>query len=208
MTAVAVHIGVERPAGRNFARLRSPRGTVDRLAGLCATAGVETQHRLLDARATASEVRATLAVAARGIGRGGLLVLSFSGHAERPVPGEHLGGWYLHDGPIRHTETAACLAEAPPTTRVVVVADTCHAASFTAVCAAIPATTVLLAACAANQSTLDHPVSEFTAALVRHLAVPRTYLELERLLQAGAPDIERPEAHANRPAALGGIALR
>jgi hypothetical protein len=59
--------------------------------------------------------------------------------------------------------------------------------------------------CAANQTTLNHPVSEFVTALVR-LVLPTSttqpgcgsYAELRRQLQANAPDVERPDIRTNR----------
>jgi hypothetical protein len=80
-------------------------------------------------------------------GPGGLLVLTFSGHSERAVPGEHGGGWCLRDGTLHHADTVRLLAAAPPSAHLVVIADTCHAAAFATVFADVPATIVLLAAC-------------------------------------------------------------
>jgi len=212
MDAVAVHIGVALPVGARYARwarLPSAGDTVRRLTRLCAAARIPTQHRLLDALATVSRVRTVLAACAAATGPDGLLVLTFSGHGERPVPGEHHGGWFLHDGVIRHADTVELLASAHPSAHIVVIADTCHAAAFAEVCAAVPATVVLLAACGAEQTTLNHPVSEFVSALVQHTLPEggieprrRSYADLARLLRAEAPDVERPEVYANRPDAL------
>jgi hypothetical protein len=183
--------------------------TVERLTRLCHAAGVQSQHRWLGVDATVGRVRDAIAGAVSGIGPDGLFVLTFSGHSERAVPGEHLGGWCLRDGVLRHTQTAELLAAAPPSAHLIVIAETCYAAAFADVFAAVPATTVLLAACAENQATLNLPHSEFVAALER-LTFPdgsanphcTSYAWLRHELRKGTPDVERPDIRANRPNAL------
>ena len=150
-----------------------------------------------------------IAAAAAAIGPGGLLVLTFSGHSERPVPGEHDGGWCLHDAALRHVETASLLAAAPASARIAVIADTCYAAACAAVFTGVPATTIVLAACAENQATLNYQHSAFVKKLER-LAYPggrlnpdcRSYAWLRRELRQDAPDVERPDIRANHPAAM------
>jgi hypothetical protein len=211
-TASAVHIGADMladPRRAHWARLRSCRGTVERLTRVCHAAGVGSQHALLGADASVDRVREVVAESAGRTGPGGLFVLTFSGHSERPVPGGHGGGWCLRDGVLQHTETAALLAAAPPAAHLVVVADTCHAAAFSRALAAVPAATVLLAACAENQATLDYPVSMFVAELER-LTFPGgtanpecvSYAWLRRELRRDTPDVERPDVRANRAGAL------
>jgi hypothetical protein len=142
-------------------------------------------------------------------GPGGLIVLTFSGHSERPVPGEHDGGWCLHDQALRHTETAALLAAAPATARIVIVADTCYAAACAAVLPLVPATTVVLAACAENQATLNYQHSQFVKKL-EQLTYPggrpnpdcASYAWLRRELRKDTPDVERPDVRASNPAAM------
>jgi len=172
-----VHIGVGS---------RSSGDSVQRLSHFGTSIGLLDQHELLGARATVARATATIAAAARRVGPGDRLVLSFSGHAVRD------GGWTLHDGTLRHPDTATFLARVDPRARVLVVADTCYAATFAEVIGLIPAATVLLAACAAHQTTLDHPVSEFVTALIRYLPADHRPAELQRVLRAGAPDIECP----------------
>jgi hypothetical protein len=101
------------------------------------------------------------------VGRGGLLVVSFSGHSQRAVPSEKEGGWCLRNGVLLHRETGPLLAAADPSAQLVVIADTCYATAFAAAFEPVRATTVLLAACGQNQATLDYPVSFFVAALER-----------------------------------------
>ena len=120
--------------------------------------------------------------AAAAIGPGGLLVLTFSGHSERPVPGEHDGGWCLHDAALRHVETAGLLAAAPASARIAVIADTCYAAACAATFTGVPATTIVLAACAENQATLNYQHSAFVKKLER-LDLPR------RPAQPGLPQL-------------------
>jgi hypothetical protein len=58
-----------------------------------------------------------------------VLVVTFSGHSARPVPGEHGGGWCLHDQALRHAETARLVAATPASAHIVIIADTCYAAA-------------------------------------------------------------------------------
>jgi hypothetical protein len=138
---VAVHIGADvlrHPRHAAWARPLSCRDTVERLSRLCQASGVRAQQALLGPDATTGRVRVAIAGAAAAIGPGGLLVLTFSGHSERPVPGEHDGGWCLHDRALRHAETAALLAAAPESARIVVIADTCYAAACAATFTGMP----------------------------------------------------------------------
>jgi hypothetical protein len=211
-TATAVHIGadvLESPEHVGWAKSLSCLDTVERLTRLCRAAGVRTQHRLLGFDATVGRVRDAIAGQVGRLGPDGLLVLTFSGHSARAVPGEHHGGWCLRDGVLRHTQTAELLAAAAPSAHLIVIAETCYAAAFAGVFAAVPATTVLLAACAENQATLNLPYSEFAAALERltfpdGAANPRctSYAWLRRELRKDTPDVERPDVRANRPDAL------
>jgi hypothetical protein len=207
-----VHIGADvlrHPRHAVWARPLSCRDTADRLSRLCQAAGVRAQQALLGPDATTGRVRSAIAGAAAGIGSGGMLVLTFSGHSERLVPGEHDGGWCLHDAALRHVETAALLATAPASARIVVIADTCYAAACAAVFTGVPATTVVLAACAGNQATLNYRHSEFVQKLER-LTYPggrpnpdcRSYAWLRRELRKDTPDVERPDVCANDPAAM------
>lgn len=210
--SAAVHIGADdlrHPRHARWARPLSCRDTVGRLSRLCQAAGVRAQQTLLGPDATTGRVRAAIEGSAAGTGPGGLLVLTFSGHSERPVPGEHDGGWCLHDQALRHAETAGLLAAAPASARIVVIADTCYAAACSAAFIAMPATTVVLAACAENQATLNYQHSEFVKKLER-LSYPggrpnpdcRSYAWLRRELRQDTPDVERPDVHANHPAAM------
>jgi hypothetical protein len=73
----------------------------------------------------------------------------------------------------------------------------------------VPATTVVLAACAENQATLNYQHSAFVHKLER-LTHPggrlnpdcRSYAWLRRELRQDTPDVERPDVRANHPAAL------
>jgi len=212
LRAAAVHIGADdlrHPRHAAWARPLSCRVTVDRLFRLCQAAGVRAQQALLGPDATTARARTAIADSVAGIGPGGLLVLSFSGHSERPVPGEHDGGWCLHDQALRHAETAGLLATAPASARIVVIADTCYAAACAATFTGVPAATVVLAACAENQATLNYQRSEFVQKLER-LTYPggklnpdcASYAWLRRELRQDTPDVERPDIRANHPAAM------
>ena len=208
----AVHIGADElrnPRHAAWARPLSCRDTAERLSRLCQAAGIRDQQALLGPDATTGRVRAAITGAAAGTGPGGLLVLTFSGHSERPVPGEHDGGWCLHDAALRHVETAALLAAAPASARIVVIADTCYAAACAAVFTGVPATTVVLAACAENQATLNYQHSAFIRKLERLTYTGggpnpecRSYAWLRRELRQDTPDVERPDVRANHPAAI------
>jgi len=136
-------------------------------------------------------------------------VVTFSGHSERPVPGEHSGGWCLHDQVLRHAETARLVAAAPASAHIVIIADTCYAAACAAAFAGVPATTVVLAACAENQATLNYQHSQFVHKLER-LTYPGgrpnpdcgSYAWLRRELRQDTPDVERPDVRASHPAAM------
>jgi Caspase domain len=208
----AVHIGADDlrdPRHAAWARPLSCRDTVDRLSRLCRAAGVRAQQALLGPDATTERVRAAIAASVAGIGPAGLLVLTFSGHSERPVPDEHDGAWCLHDQALRHAETAALLATAPASARIVVIADTCYAAACAAAFTGVPATIIVLAACAENQVTLNYQHSEFVHKLER-LTYPggrpnpdcRSYAWLRRELRQDTPDVERPDIRANHPVAM------
>jgi hypothetical protein len=210
--SAAVHIGADvlrNPRHAAWARPLSCRDTVERLSRMCHGAGIRAQQALLGPDATTERTRAAITASAADIGPGGLLVLTFSGHSERPVPGEHDGGWCLHDAALRHVETAALLAAAPASASIVVIADTCYAAACSATFAGVPATTVVLAACAENQATLNYQNSEFVQKLER-LTYPggtpnpdfRSYTWLRRELRKDTPDVERPDVRANHPAAM------
>ena len=212
LRAVAVHIGADvlrHPRHAAWARPLSCRDTVERLSRLCQAAGFRTQQALLGPDATTGRARAVIAAAAAGTGPGGLLVLTFSGHSERPAPGEHDGGWCLHDAALRHFETATLLAAAPASARIVIIADTCYAAACAAVFTGVPATTVVLAACAENQATLNYRHSQFVHKLER-LTYPggkpnpdcASYAWLRRELRQDTPDVERPDVRASHPAAM------
>lgn len=208
----AVHIGADvltHPRHAAWVRPLSCRDTVQRLSRLCRAAGIRAQQALLGPDATTDRARTAIAASAEGIGPGGLLVLTFSGHSERPVPGEHDGGWCLHDAALRHVETAALLAAAPASARIAVIADTCYATACAAAFTGVPATTVVLAACAENQATLNYQHSEFVHKLER-LTCPGgrpnpdcgSYAWLRRELRKDTPDVERPDVRANHPAAM------
>ena len=210
--AAAVHIGADvlrHPRHAAWARPLSCRDTAERLSRLCRAAGIGKQQALLGPDATTGQARAAIAGSAASIGPGGLLVLTFSGHSERPVPGGHNGGWCLQDQALLHTETAALLAVAPATARIVIIADTCYAAACAAALTRGPATTVVLAACAENQATLNYQHSQFVNKL-EQLTYPggrpnpdcASYAWLRRELRKDTPDVERPDVRASHPAAM------
>src|SRR4051794_25004028 len=88
--AAAVHIGadvLDSPEHATWPKPRFPQVTVDRLIGLCRSAGIVSQRRIVGTGATVDRVHESIADVAVAVGPGGLLVLSFSGHSQRAVPG-------------------------------------------------------------------------------------------------------------------------
>jgi len=211
-SAVAIHVGADLLNSPEHAAWETPRfcgDTVTRLSRLCRHAGVHHQHLLLGAEASVGMVRETLAHHAERTQPGGLLVLSFSGHSARPVPGSHIGGWSLCDGVLYHDETARTLTAVPRQAHILVLTISCYAAAFARVLPDLAASTVLLAACGTSQAILNWPVSEFVTTLERLTfpgGVPNadcvSYGWLRRELRRDTPDIERPEVLANHPVAL------
>jgi hypothetical protein len=212
LRAAAVHIGADvltHPRHARWARPLSCRDTAERLSRLCLAVGIRAQQCLLGRDATTGRACAAIAASAASTGPGGLLVVTFSGHSERPVPGDHGGGWCLHDSALRHAHTAALLAAAPASAHIVIIADTCYAAACAAAFTGVRATTVVLAACAENQATLNYQQSQFVKTLQR-LTYPSgrpnpdcgSYTWLRRELRKDTPDVERPDVCANTPAAM------
>ena len=210
--AAAVNIGADvltHPRHARWARPLSCRDTAERLSCLCRAAGIAAQQTLLGPDATTGRACTAIAASAASTGPGGLLVVTFSGHSERPVPGEHGGGWCLHDQALRHAQTAGLLAAAPASAHIVIIADTCYAAACATAFTGVPATTVVLAACAENQATLNYQQSQFVKTLQR-LTYPGgrpnpdcgSYTWLRRELRKDTPDVERPDVCANTPAAM------
>jgi hypothetical protein len=212
LRAAAVHIGADvlaHPRHARWARPLSCRDTAERLWRICQAAGIGAQQILLGPDATTGRTRAAIAASAAATGPGGVLVVTFSGHSERPVPGKYGGGWCLHDQALRHGETAGLLAAAPASAHIVIIADTCYAAACAAAFTSVPATTVVLAACAENQATLNYRQSQFVKTLER-LTYPggrpnpdcSSYAWLRRELRKDTPDVERPDIRASNPAAM------
>jgi len=211
-SVVAIHVGADLLSNPEHAGWQAPRfcgDTVTRLSRLCRDAGVRHQHLLQGAQASLGVVRETIAHHAGRTQPGGLLIISFSGHSARPVPGSHVGGWALGDGVLYHDQTARMLAAVPPQARIVVLTVSCYAAAFAGVLPGLAASTVLVAACGTSQAIVNWPVSEFVTTLER-LTFPGgtpnadcvSYNWLCRELRRDTPDTERPEILASHPAAL------
>jgi hypothetical protein len=90
-----------------------------------------------------------------------------------------------------------------------VVADTCYAAALARSIEACP-TVVLIAACGEWQMSLSRRQSNLVTKLERIACPdgaptpePLTYERLERELQRGTPDVERPRVWVNRADAWG-----
>jgi hypothetical protein len=205
--ARAIHIGADElvwPGHAQLCRLHSCRDTLARMTRLSHAAGIREQHWLAGTQATCATVTETLAHGATALAPDGLLVVTFAGHTERKHDQTF---WCLHDGDLPLDEMATCLAGAPATARLVVVADTCYGAALRRY-ADLAATLVLIAACGDDQFTINRLTSEFMVRLeeltyrggIRNAACT-TYRWLHEQLRHDTPDAERPEVWTNREAA-------
>jgi hypothetical protein len=170
---------------------------------------VAEQRHLLGPEATVDSVRGAFSQAVEEIGARGLLVLTFVGHSEDVEQSKAGAGWCLYDGTLPLAEMAEILATAPATAFLVVVSDTCYATALAAF--PLPATTVLIAACGAEQLTLARPTVGFIARLERLVkpdGVPNpdctTYSWLDAQLRKDSPDVERSQVWTNRATAWAG----
>jgi hypothetical protein len=171
---------------------------------LTRAAGIQEQQCLLGAHATRAAVAETLERGATALHPDGLLVVTFFGHSVRQRSQTR---WCFQDGELPLSTIATCLAQVPASARLIVVADTCYGAALRRY-AALAATLVVVAACGADQHTLNCPTSAFIAHL-EQLTYPdgiqnaacTTYRWLHERLQHETPDVERPEVWTNREAA-------
>jgi hypothetical protein len=207
VNALAIHIGADElawPGHAHLCVLRSCRDTMARLTRLTHAAGIWEQHWLAGTQATRAAVAETIERGATALAPAGLLVVTFSGHTVRHHDQTF---WCLHDGELPLGELATCLTGAAASAQIVVVADSCYGAALRR-SADLAVTLVLLAACGADQHTLNRPTSEFIVRL-EELTYPdgsrhaecTTYRWLHERLRDNTPDVERPEVWTNREAA-------
>ena len=154
MSALAIHLGVNRCAPRSFRvgprSLARAEHDARALAAMTTRAGL-TATTLLGEDATRPRLLAALADAAAAP-PGSLVVLTFSGHgaqlrdvapdARRPRPAtarnRHVGDepdgldelWCLHDGVMLDDELSQLLAGFARGVRVLVITDACHSGSM------------------------------------------------------------------------------
>ncbi len=202
MHAQAIHISPDLAITEGVprgSRARLAEDTVTRVARICRHAGIAEQRTLAGPRATRGAVSAALREAVTTMTRDGLLVLTFAGRTRRGTGPIETARWCLHDADIEVRQVAAQLTRLPPTARLIVIAQTCHATAI-AQCLLGPQLTVMIASCRDDQTTHERSRSELAARLERllcHEPHPPSLAELGRALQAGAPDAERPWVGTN-----------
>lgn len=199
MRAAAIHLCADVLATEPYARWAKPvvaRDTIAAIERLCRGAGIDAHHRLIGEAVT----RAAVVEAITGIDAD-FVVVSFCGHTERGAGPIESTAWCLVDGTLSVAAIAAAFAQLPPTTTVLVVADTCYASAITHVITG-PQRCVVLAACGDAQGVTERVRSELVSRLDAALARdPRcTLATLRDALVADTPDAERPEVWTNTPA--------
>lgn len=130
--AMSIHIGVNRPGGRNCTQevlLRSEE-TAWRMAVLASQAGYESLQVLRGRAATRFAVHNALAGAAGTLQKGDNLLVTFSGHGGQikdepgdPEPSDE--SWSLYDGELVDDKLAGYWRLFEPGVRIVVVSESC-----------------------------------------------------------------------------------
>lgn len=204
MRVTSVHVGagsltMARHAG--WPAVRAAADAVARMAALGESAGAASPRRLVASAANRAAVCAAIAAAAAEVDPGGLLLVSFAGHSEREATWADTR-WCLHDGVLPLAELPGLLAPAAAGARIVIVVDTCFAATA-ARFAPAGRDTVVVAACGEDQHVLVGGAKSVFAArledLLRGPAGP-TWATLRDALRDDTPDVERPEVVASRRA--------
>jgi hypothetical protein len=134
--------------------------------------------------------------------------LAFARPSLRSDAAEDDTRWCLHEDTLAIPQLAELFRRLPVATRVVVVADTCHAGAL-ALAAPVPQTLIVLAACQHDQWTINRRRSEFLGRLCE-LTFPgghrnprcTSYAWLGAELRKEAPDVELPWVWANSEAAM------
>jgi hypothetical protein len=135
--AVSIHIGVNRPpTHRVHAPLRDSEVNARRMAEIARRGGYDSQLVLQGRTATYQAVHDALSDAARSLGAGDILFLSFSGHGiqqpdenldERCAPDE---AWCLHDGILLDDELPGFWTRFDAGVRILVVVECCFSGGF------------------------------------------------------------------------------
>lgn len=130
--AVSVHVGVNRPAGRNADRpLQYCESLAWRMAGLASEAGFESIHLLRGREATLAAVHDALTGAARTLRDGDTFLLTFCGHGGQVRDGDGDDGWgwdetwCLADGELLDDRLAGYWRLFEPGVRVLLLPDSC-----------------------------------------------------------------------------------
>jgi hypothetical protein len=202
MHALAIHVSADlatADGAQRWPRAVVAEDTVRRAAQICRRAGIAEQRTLAGRQATHAGLIAALREAVTTMTRDGLLVLTFSGHAVRGTGPIQTTRWCLCDGGVEVWQLADQLARLPPTARLILIVDTCHATAI-ARCLRGPQLTVVIASCRDDQTMRDRPCSELAVRLERLLCHDErapSLAEVSRALQADTPDGERPWVWTN-----------
>ncbi|MFC7247129.1 hypothetical protein ACFQO7_32035 [Catellatospora aurea] len=166
------------------------------------------QVPLLGTMATAAAMRHEIVRTRHLLRQGGLLFLSYFGHSIRTGPASTDVSWCLQDAQVPVAGLGRLLSRLGAGTRVVVVVDSCYASALGG-CLPARGDWVLVASCAAYQTTMNLPSSEFLTKL-ESVTFPEgrrdrrcaSYERLEQRLQEGTAAAERPRIMAGTPAGL------
>jgi hypothetical protein len=133
--AISIHVGVNRPGGRNEPDLVHSEASALRMAQLAREARFESPLVLCGAWATREAVVRVLGQAAELLGQDDRLLVTFSGHgchqtdmdegALRDRSGQDQG-WCLHDGTLLDDQLLTCWQRFKPGVDVVIVSESCY----------------------------------------------------------------------------------
>lgn len=133
--AISIHVGVNRPGGRNEPDLVHSEASAVRMAQLAREAGYGSPLVLCGQWATREAVCQALQRAAELLGQDDRLLVTFSGHgceqadmdegAQRDRSGRDQG-WCLHDGTLLDDQLLACWQQFRTGVHIVIVSESCY----------------------------------------------------------------------------------
>lgn len=133
MRSVSIHIGVNRPAGRDAGRpLQYSEAAARRMAEVAVESGYGSVLLLRGAAATADAVHEAFSGAATALSAGDILFVSFSGHGtqEPDRDGDEGQGWdeawCLADGPLLDDKLAGYWRLFAGGVRILVITESCY----------------------------------------------------------------------------------
>jgi hypothetical protein len=202
--ALAIHVEADvasSGAERRWPVTASARDTARRMARICERVGVAEQRTLIGSDATIAALLDALAWARGALSSSGFLVLTFSGHTRRGDGPVTTARWCLFDGEMELSRVSTSLADRPDEVRLVVICDSCYAASIARTLAG-PQGAVVLASCGEDQTMVERASSQFAVSLEELVGAAGAGPSLEELrigLEHDTPDSERPTVWTNDP---------